>query len=405
LRGLLRTGTGAKVPAPPAPTPDRDRAPIRASVDGNSLELVETGAGRLEAILELIRGAEHSVRLLFYIFGIDASSIAVRDALAEAAGRGVRVSLLLDGFGSSAADPKFFQPVSAKGGQYCLFHPKYGRRYLLRNHQKLVVADDRRALIGGANIEDNYLTDDGPRHWRDLALIIDGPIVAAAAEYFDALYQWSGRKGTKLRSLRRLVTQHSNRRGALQWHFSAPLSLRTPWPSSVARDLFTATSVDLIAPYFTPPRTMLRRVTRVARRGRVRLIAAGKSDIGATLAAARHSYSRLLRRGVEVYEYQPARLHTKLAIVEGAVHIGSANFDFRSLYINLEIMLRVEDPAFTMAMRDYFEREVADSEHITPELHRQRANPWRRLKWFLAHWLVTSLDYGLTSRLNLPLER
>jgi cardiolipin synthase len=127
--------------------------------------------------------------------------------------------------------------------------------------------------------------------------------------------------------------------------------------------------------------------------------------LGATRAAARHSYSRLLRRGVEVYEYQPARLHTKLAIMDGAVHIGSANFDFRSLYINLEIMLRVEDPAFTAAMRAYFDREVADSEHITAELHRKRANLWRRLKWFIAHWLVTSLDYNLTRRLNLPLEK
>lgn len=389
----------------PAFTPSDENAPIRATVDGNRLELVETGAGRLEAILELIRGAQRSVRLLFYIFGNDTSSTRVRDALVDAAKRGVRVSMLLDGFGSAHVDPKFFQPVSANGGRLCLFHPKYGRRYLLRNHQKLVVADDERALIGGANIEDNYLTDEGPKHWRDLALVIDGPIVVAAAQYFDALYRWSGREKTKLRSLRRLVARHSDRRGPLQWHFSSPLSLRTPWPSSLTRDLYEATSVDLIAPYFTPPRSMLRRVTRVAARGRARLIAAGKSDVGATLAAARHSYSRLLRRGVEVYEYQPARLHTKLAIVDGAVHIGSANFDFRSLYINLEIMLRVEDPAFTAAMRGYFERELADSEHITAELHRKRAIPWRRLKWFLAHWLVTSMDYSLTRRLNLPLDR
>lgn len=385
--------------------PSDEAGPIRATVAGNRLELIETGVGRLNAILGLIRGAERSVRLLFYIFGNDASSTKIRDALVEAAQRGVRVSLILDGFGSAHADAKFFQPVSASGGKICLFHPKYGRRYLLRNHQKLIVADEQRALIGGANIEDNYLTDEGPRHWRDLALVIDGPIVAAAAEYFDALYRWTGRKGTKLLSLRRLVRRHSDRRGSLQWHFSAPLTLRTPWPFSLARDLFDATNVDLIAPYFTPPRSMLRRVTRVASRGRVRLIAAGKSDIGATLAAARHSYSRLLRRGVEVYEYQPARLHTKLAIIDGAVHIGSANFDFRSLYINLEIMLRVEDPAFTAAMRGYFDREVANSEHITPELHRKRANPWRRLKWFLAHWLVTSMDYSVTRRLNLPLEK
>ena len=389
----------------PTLAPSDDGAAVRATVDGNRLELIETGAGRLAAVLGLIRGAQRSVRLLYYIFGTDASSIAVRDALVEAAQRGVHVSLILDGFGSSHADAKFFQPFSESGGQLCQFNPKYGRRYLLRNHQKLIVADEQRAMIGGANIEDNYLTDEGLRHWRDLALVVDGPIVAAAADYFDALYRWTGRKANKLLSLRLLVARHSDRRGPLQWHFSAPLTLRTPWPLGLARDLYDATSVDLIAPYFTPPRSMLRRVTRVASRGRVRLIAAAKSDIGATLAAARHSYSRLLRRGVEVYEYQPARLHTKLAIVDGAVHIGSANFDFRSLYINLEIMLRVEDPAFTAAMRGYFEREIAASERITAELHRKRANPWRRLKWFLAHWLVTSMDYSVTRRLNLPLEK
>jgi len=391
--------------AEPPTSPSNEPRGIGATVDGTRLELIESGAGRLEAILDLIRGAKRSVRLLYYIFGTDASSTEVRDALVDAARRGVEVRLLLDGFGSAHAHAKFFQPFSANGGHLCLFHPKYGRRYLLRNHQKLIVTDEQKALIGGANIEDNYLSDKGDRHWRDLALLIDGPIVADAAEYFDALYHWSGRKGTKLKSLRQLVHRHSGRRGPLQWHFSAPLSLRTPWPTSLTRDLYEATSLDLIAPYFTPPRAMLRRVTRVASRGRVRLIAAGKSDIGATLAAARHSYSRLLRRGVEVYEYQPARLHTKLLIVDGAVHIGSANFDFRSLYINLEVMLRVEDPTFTAAIRGYFERELADSKRITPELHRQRANPWRRLKWFLAHWLVTSMDYSVTRRLNLPLEK
>ena len=69
-------------------------------------------------------------------------------------------------------------------------------------------------------------------------------------------------------------------------------------------------------------------------RGRARIITAAKSDNNATIAAARNSYSRLLRRHVEMYEYQPAKLHTKLAIVDDVVHIGSSNFDYRSLYSN-----------------------------------------------------------------------
>ena len=93
------------------------------------------------------------------------------------------------------------------------------------------------------------------------------------------------------------------------------------------------------------------------------------------IAAARHSYSRLLRRHVEIYEYQPAKLHTKLAIVDDVVHIGSSNFDYRSLYINLEIMLRIKDAGFAEAMRGYFERELEDCKWITPELHKRRATP------------------------------
>ena len=388
-----------------ATSPAGNGAPIRATVDGTTLELVETGAARLEAILALIGGAERSLRLLFYIFVADSSGKKVRDALVEAAARGVKVAVLLDGYGCSKINPNFFRPLSDKGGKFCLFNPAYGRRYLVRNHQKLVIADERRALIGGANVEDCYLTDEGPAHWRDLFLLVDGPMVASAANYFDAVYRWTRRKDAKLRSLRRLVARFSDRKGPLQWHFSAPLSMRTPWPSVFARDLAEATRVDMIHAYFSPPRSMLRRLGRVAARGRVRVVTAGKSDIEATIGAARHSYSRMLRRGVEMYEYQPAMLHTKLAIIDDAVHVGSANFDFRSIYINLEIMLRIDDPAFAAAVRGYFERELADSERITLELHRKRANVWRRFKWMVAHWLVTSMDYTVTRRLNLPLER
>jgi cardiolipin synthase len=150
---------------------------------------------------------------------------------------------------------------------------------------------------------------------------------------------------------------------------------------------------------------MVRRIGRLGRRGRARIITAAKSDNNSTIAAARHSYSRLLRRHVEMYEYQPARLHTKLAIVDDVVHIGSSNFDYRSLYINLEIMLRIKDAGFAAAVRVYFERELQDCVWITPALHKRRANPWRRFKWALSHFLVNVMDYTVTRRLNFRAER
>jgi cardiolipin synthase A/B len=379
-------------------------APIRAEIAGNRLELIETGAARLSTLLELIARAQHSLKMLMYMFNPDHTGKVVRDALIEAALRGVEVKLLIDGFGS-AASPRFFTELDDSGAQYCVFNPTFGRRYLLRNHQKLVIADDRVAIIGGANVDDSYMSDRGPKHWRDLWLRIEGPEVTMPSRYFDTLFRWSNRPKAKLRSLRRMVGEYSEWRGPLQWKFSGPLSMRNSWWRSIGRDMNRASRLDLIFAYFAPPGAMLRRIGRVGHRGRARIVTAAKSDNEATIAAARHSYSRLLRRHVQMYEYQAAKLHTKLAIVDDVVHIGSANFDFRSLYINLEIMLRIKDEGFAAAMRAYFERELAECTWISPALHKRRANLWRRIKWALSHFLVTSTDYTVTRRLNFRAER
>ena len=378
--------------------PTATRAPIRAEIAGNRLELIETGQERFGMLLSLIAQAQSSIRMLMYMFNPDRDGDAVRDALTAAARRGVEVKLLIDGFGS-AATPKFFTDLSDGGGEYCVFNPSYGRRYLLRNHQKLIVIDEATVLIGGANIDATYLDDRSAKHWRDLWLRVDGPEAELPARYFDSLFRWS-KRGRSLRSLRRMVAEYNEWRGPLQWKFSGPLSMRNSWWRSIGRDMKRAKRLDMIFAYFAPPGAMIRRIGRVGRRGTARIINAAKSDNNATIAAARHSYSRLIRRHVDLYEYQPAKLHTKLAIVDDLVHIGSSNFDYRSFYINLEIMLRIKDAGFADAMRGYFERELADCKWITHEVHKRRASPWRRIQWALSHFLVNVMDYSVTRRLN-----
>jgi cardiolipin synthase len=391
----------ADVPTEAAPAPP---TAIRAEVAGNRLELIESGEARLRAILDLIAGSRQSVRMLMYMFNPDAAGTRVRDALVEAALRGVEVKVLIDGFGS-AAGPGFFTAVGESGGHVCVFNPAYGRRYLLRNHQKLAIADDRIAILGGANIDETYLTDRGPAHWRDLWLRIEGSEVRPASQYFDSLFRWSTRKGAKLRAIRRLVGEYSEWRGPLQWKFTGPLSMRNSWWRSIGRDIKRGRTLDMIFAYFAPPGAMLRRIGRLGSRGHARIITAAKSDNNATIAAARHNYSRLLRRHVEMYEYEAAKLHTKLAIVDDIVHIGSSNFDYRSLYINLEVMLRIHDAGFASAMRTYFAHELEDCRWISPDLHKRRANPWRRLKWAISYFLVNIMDYTVTRRLNFRPER
>src|SRR6187401_1195199 len=107
-----------------ADQPNRTRSPIRADVAGNRLEVIESGHGRLKAVLDLIAGAKTSLNVLMYMFNADEAGDAVRNALDAAASRGVEVKLLIDGFGSNATHP-FLEVLKRSGGNYCVFNPTY----------------------------------------------------------------------------------------------------------------------------------------------------------------------------------------------------------------------------------------------------------------------------------------
>jgi len=123
---------------------------------------------------------------------------------------------------------------------------------------------------------------------------------------------------------------------------------------AVSNDLIAGTRLDMIMAYFSPAVRLLARIGRIAKKGETRLLLAAKSDNGATIGASRILYGRLLKRGARIWEFSPCKLHTKLIVLDDAVYVGSANFDMRSLYINLEIMLRIEDKALADMMRRRF---------------------------------------------------
>ena len=373
-------------------------------VDGNRLIVLPDGPDRLEAILNLVGTATTSLRLLYYMFAGDWSGRRVRDALLAARQRGVAVSILIDDFGSSANPDNFFASLRAAGATVCRFHPAWGRRYLLRNHQKMLLVDgegpDSRVLIGGFNIEDDYFQPSDEGGWRDIGLIVNGPAAARLTPYYDALMAWALRKRARIRELRAIIERYSESSGPLQWQFGGPMRRVSPWAQSTARDLAQGCDVEVVAAYFAPPWSMLKRIARVGMKGRARIITASKSDNTATIFAARFTYNQLMKRGVEIYEYQRTKLHSKLLVFDDEVHIGSSNFDIRSLYLNMEMMLRVSDAEFASLMRLYFEGELDDSLAITADAWRKRRTLLNRIKWALSFFLVTAVDYSVTRRLN-----
>ena len=150
---------------------------------------------------------------------------------------------------------------------------------------------------------------------------------------------------------------------------------------------------------------MMRRIFAIAQRGRARIVTPAKLDHQWAVGSARFLHRRLLKRGVEVYEYQSTKLHSKLIVIDEVVHIGSANFDMRSLYLNLEMMLRVDDPGFAAMMRGFVDGEIANSQRITVEAHRKRLTWWTWLNWALAYFVMATADYNVTRRLNFSRTR
>ena len=375
-------------------------------VAGNRLTLLDTGPRRLEALLDLVAGARRSLRMLYYIYADDRAGEAVRAALLAAAARGLAVTLIVDGFGSEkAAHDHFFDCLKTAGVEVCSFEPRWGRRYLLRNHQKLALADGEtpraRAIIGGFNVEDDYFGTVADQAWRDLGLLFEGPCAGRITAYFDDLARWTARPGSTIGHLRRLLAHPAENEGRLQWLLGGPSRRLSPWARAVRGAMRTARRIDVIAAYFAPSPTMLRRLDHAGRRGhRVRVVTAGTMDHQRAVDAARFTYAGLLRKGVRVFEYQATKMHTKLFVIDDVVFIGSANFDVRSTFLNMEIMLRVEDAAFAAHCRAYVEGEIANSEEITPAVYRARTTPWRRVKQAMAYAVIAVVDLEVTRTLN-----
>ena len=391
---------GTSDPADPSPSASFDPPPFSASAQGYDLTFFTAGHDRLTALLALIDGARASLRLCFYIFADDDSGRQVVAALTAAVRRGVEVSLIVDGFGSSATPEALFAPLWHAGARFCRFSPRRTIRYLIRNHQKIAIADGAVALIGGFNVEDSYFAPPEQDGWHDLAVRVEGPAVARLADWFDGLLAWTLDPHAQWRAIRRLLREWDPGDGPVQWLLGGPTAGLSSWARCVSEDLRRGRRLDMIMAYFSPGARLLARIGRIGRHGDANLVLAARSDNGATIGASRLLYGSLLKRKARIWEFEPSKLHTKLIVLDDAVYLGSANFDMRSLFINLELMLRIEDAVLAERLRGYVRQHLPACQQITRELHQSRLTLLNRLRWTLSWFIVAVVDYTVTRRLN-----
>lgn len=375
-------------------------------VAGHDLHLIHAPEDRLAAVLGLINKARQSIRMCFYMYAPDHTGEEVLAALVAAAHRGVRVQLIIDSFGSSDISDSFFDPLVAAGGAYHCFSTRKGAGYFIRNHQKILIVDEIYALTGGFNITDQYFARKGDESWEDLGVILMGPEVAHLVEYFEQLDAVSQGGKVRFRGIRAVIREWRSGIGEVQWLLGGPSNRLSPWALAFKRSLENGKRFDIASAYFSPSQGIVRRIARVARRNKgSRLLMAGKTDNGATIPAARLTYRYLLKRKAHIYEFQPRPLHIKLMAIDDVVYVGSANLDIRSMFINMEIMLRVKDATLATYVRELIDSLVAQSEEQTPILLKQRDSLWSRIKAGLAYFLVNSIDYTIGRRINIGLLR
>ncbi|AWW72878.1 cardiolipin synthase B [Erythrobacter sp. KY5] len=368
-----------------------DPDPFEVSAQRHHFKFFPRGKDRLEALLKHIQDARETLDVFYYMFQDDVSGTKVRDALAEAASRGVDVSLVVDDFGTDAA-PTFFEPIVEAGGRFSIFSADWNVRYLVRNHQKFAIADNTRVMTGGSNVSDHYFAVPADNGWCDLGVLIEGPVAQRFTEWFKLIKDWTESDGSQFRRVRQMIRDWDSGEDGVQLLMGGPLIRRSHWSYAFKKDLSKARRLDVVTAYFGPPRSFRRAIAKVARRGKVRLIAAGKSDLDGTIAVARMFYKRLIKAGAAIFEFQPCKLHMKLLVVDDASYFGSANLDRRSVRINIELMVRVEDEALAARLREFMDGLQEQSVAADRQWYKQHSSFLKRLRWRLFHW-ISLADY------------
>jgi cardiolipin synthase len=363
-------------------------------------EWLSNGQQAFASMLGDIASARESIRLETYIYSKDGIGSQVLQALIAACRRGVRVWVLVDAWGAVELPDAFWNPLRAAGGKFEWFNPLTLPKIAFRDHRKLLVCDERIAYVGGFNIAPEYAGDGVQSGWCDHGLRLTGPLADELAAEFDVMFERADFKHPLFTRLRKSQARKKVFCPEGQLLFCGPGRGRNPFKKALTADFHNASEIRIVTAYFLPTWKLRRELARAARRGvRVQLLLPGKTDVAVSQLAARSLYRRLLRAGVEVYEYQPQVLHAKLAIVDDAVYVGSANLDARSLHINYELMVRLTEHGAVAAARALFEEDLRHSRKVQLQEWRKSRSFWTKLRERWAYFLLARVDPYLTRRL------
>jgi cardiolipin synthase A/B len=357
--------------------------PQRSWIEGNAIELLENGEEYFPAVFKAIAEARHEVLIETFILFEDKVGIELQRVLIDAARRGVRIDLSVDGWGSPSLSPQYIGTLVEAGVQVRAFDPKPrwspGRLHMFRRmHRKIVVVDGRVAFVGGINFSADHLDDFGPEAKQDYGIRIEGPLAARVRGFAIAQLDEAGRRD-RIRlpvpepageAVAMFVTRDNRRhRDAIERQYRAAIR-------AARHEIIIANA------YFFPGYRLLKAMRGAARRGvRVNLILQGQPDMPIVKYAAATLHAYLMRAGVQIHEYCKRPLHGKVALVDDEwATVGSSNLDPLSLALNLEANVIVRDRGFARELRTALERLMRDEcRRVEPSEVAARRGGWLAL--------------------------
>ncbi|MGA5407684.1 phospholipase D-like domain-containing protein [Streptomyces lavendulocolor] len=349
-----------------------------AATEGNQLLRLRNGDEIFPAMLDAIRAAEHTIDMMTFVYWRGEIAREFAGALADRARAGVRVRLLLDGFGARRIETGLLDDMEAAGVHVAWFRKPLWLSPLKQNHRchrKVLVVDEHTAFTGGVGIAEEWCGDArNPGEWRDTHVQVRGPAVDGIAAAF--AQNWA-ECHTELYDDRDRFTEHAQHGDAVVQVVRGSASIGWQDMQTLIRVMLTSAQrrFRLATAYFAPDQYFVDLLCATARRGvSVQILLPGEhTDQRASQLAGQRHYSALLEAGVDIRQYRPTMMHAKIITVDGVASlIGSTNFNRRSMDHDEEVMLAVLDESFTATLDTDFDADLAVSEPLTPGRWRRR---------------------------------
>lgn len=346
-------------------------------------ETILINGAYFRALLNDIDSSKTSIDLSTYIFNTDILGFQVAQALANAARRGVKVRLLIDGIGARFTSNKLTKLMEQAGVIVRIYHPLPWRIWQVsqaahvpdsfiskifylftkmnsRNHRKLCVIDHAIIYISSANIDKSHLQkEDHGDGWRDTSVRITG----VDTSYLEYAYE---RAWQRFSIGERLAMRFRNNGTPSVFHFNFTRGQRRRiYKQLLLRIAQSQKRIWITNAYFVPDSYLQQALIDASKRNvDVRILLPGTSDVLISSLVTTTFYAPLLKEGVSIYEYLRSVLHAKILIIDDWFSIGSSNLNTRSMKHDLEADVTIQTSEGKKLLEQQFLIDLKESQRI-----------------------------------------